>query len=415
MSLRSLPTLSARARHSLLLALTTTTFSTSAVLAQDMPTYEGVDSLPTINLRQTEPYAQDSEGGRATTAFAEYVKEASKGKITMEIFWSGSLMGANENAEGIASGLADSGTVAPIYDPASFPIANWLTALGNRASLDLPLGIEALDAAHWEFSMTSPELIKEFDDRGLHMVGAGSGFAFDMLCSSPIKSLADFKGKRARAAGVVYSKEAEALGMVPVPLIPAEMYEAFQRGIVDCVILHPPGYNNFGLMGVDKKKYFVNLEFSGFLSVYYSMNKEKWDALPPVAKQILTDGWLVYRKTSLLGTWGEIQKFGAQVKAGEAEAIQPDADLINALKTHQAKDLANMLNTAPKTIADPKAMQERFLGLIKKWQGLLGTELGWKSAGGDVNARINGWANVPDYAAQMDLVRRELAKATPAL
>lgn len=405
----------ARLGHSLFGALAAAALSSTAGIAQDMPDYQGIEDIPEMSLRVSEPYSQGEASGRAAQAYADYVNAASKGRIKIEIYWSGSLFPAPESAEGIASGLADLGGVTPIYNPASFPIANWLTTIANQATIDNRLGVSAFDSAATEFFYTDAEIKKEFEERGLHIIGASGSFGFDMLCTSPLKTLADFKGKRVRTAGQVFAREAEALGMVPVPLVPAEMYEAFQRGIVDCAILHPPGYNNFGLMTVAKDKYFINLGFSGFLSAYYCMNKDKWDALPPVAQQILIDGWLVLRQNSQQGVWGEIQKFSDQVKAGEATGVQPDKEVLDTLAAFQQQDLELMATTAPPTVADPKASVDRFLGLIQKWRGLLESELGWAPvAGNDMASRIASWDDTPDYGQVVALLRRELAKATPA-
>jgi len=415
MTTMTTPSAQSRLGRLALVALAATALTASASFAQDVPEYAGVDDLPEINLRVSEPYSQGEASGRAAQAYADYVKAASKGKINIEIFWSGSLFPAPESADGIASGLADLGGVTPIYNPASFPIANWLTTIANQASIDNKLGVSAFDLGAMEYFYTDTDIKKEFDERGLHIIGASGSYGFDMMCTTPMKTLAEFKGKRVRTAGQVFSREAEALGMVPVPLVPAEMYEAFQRGIVDCAILHPPGYNNFGLMTVAKDKYFVNISFSGFLSAYYCMNKEKWDALPAVAQQILTDGYFVYRQTSLTGIWGEIQKFGDQLAAGEATSIQPDAEVVEALAAFQQKDLDAMLTNAPPTVTDAKASRDRFLGLVEKWRGLLQSELGWEPvAATDLDARIASWATPPDYAAQFELVKRELAKVQRA-
>ena len=123
-------------------------------LAQDIPDYPGADQLPEINIRVSDPYSQQEASGVAHQAFADYLNTASKGKIKVEIFWSGSLFPAPESAEGIASGLADMGTVSPIYSPASFPIANWLTTIANQAGIDNKLSVSAFDAAAVEYFYT---------------------------------------------------------------------------------------------------------------------------------------------------------------------------------------------------------------------------------------------------------------------
>src|SRR5690606_38235254 len=167
-----------------------------------------------------------------------------------------------------------------------------------------------------EFAVTNALLNQEFNERGLQVLGASGAVAFDLMCNTPVKTAAVFKGKRARAAGQVFSREAEAVGMIPVPLVPTEMYEAFSRGIVDCVILHPSGYQDFGLVEVDKPKYFINTEFSGFNSSYFSINKAKYDGLPPLAQQILQDGFGAYLNSLGEGLFARHKSFGDIIKSG---------------------------------------------------------------------------------------------------
>src|SRR5690606_34756814 len=65
---------------------------TGSAFAQVAP-YPGADELPELRLSATDYNPATVPAGQAMQAYADYVKAASNGKIQVEIFWSGSLMG----------------------------------------------------------------------------------------------------------------------------------------------------------------------------------------------------------------------------------------------------------------------------------------------------------------------------------
>lgn len=380
------------------------------VHAQDVPVYPGVEALPDIPLVISDSYAPSTWMGAGVQVFVDYLTKASGGKIKPEVYWSGSLVTMPELAEAIASGVADVGLLSPIYDPASFPVANWITTLANQAGGGVPYGTEVFTGAHTEFVMTSPEVQKEFADRSLHILGAQTTQAFDLMCNKPVQTLADAKGKRVRTGGQVFAREAEALGMTPVPVPPLEMYEAFQRGIVDCLVLHAMGYLDFGVAGVDSDKYLTNPEFAGFNSLYFTINKQKWDAMPDLARQIINDAYAVLMRVQLNGMYQRFTDFGKMVEAGKVKTLQPGEDLVAALKAQQQAAIEGLAATAPAGLDTPQAVVDRYLGLVEKWRGIVGNELKQSPAPSEINAEVAAWAQPFDYGPFVQRLYAELAK-----
>lgn len=404
-------TVTRKARVPAVALATSLIFGATLGYAEDVPTYPGVDSLPDIPLTISDSYAPGTSLGAGTQAFADYVAKASGGKIKPQIYWSSSLVTSQELPDAIASGIADLGLVTPIYDPASFPVANWITTLANQAGGGVPFGTQVFSGAHSEFITTTPEVRKEFEDRHLHILGAQTTPAFDLMCNKPVHTLEEAKGKRVRTAGIVFSKEAQALGMTPVPLLPTEMYEGFARGIVDCLVLHPMGYQDFGITTVEGSKYFANLEFAGFNSLYFSINKDKWDAFPDVVKQIIQDGYFELMKVQYNNTYARQQAFGQLVTEGKVVPLQPDAALIEALSAQQKEAVTAMVAAAPPGVTDPQALVDRYLALVEKWRGIVSTDLGQSPASSDVKEEVAGWAKPFDYADFVARLKAELAKS----
>jgi hypothetical protein len=74
-------------------------------------------------------------------------------------------LGPTEVADGLAAGLADIGSVAPGYDPASFPMANWLTQLAGQSRGGSPYAGLTFGMAQWELGITEPQLVKKLQTR----------------------------------------------------------------------------------------------------------------------------------------------------------------------------------------------------------------------------------------------------------
>jgi len=391
-----------------LLSASVLAFATGAY-AQDVQPYEGWEQLPEITLSYSEFTSPQSDAGKATLALVDYVTKASGGKIKIDMFWSSSLMSLTETPEGIASGLADMGGALPVYTPADFPVTNWLTTLSGQAKGGNPYGQMVISGANSEFHITNADIKKEYEDRGLHILGAVGGNAYDFLCTSPVKSLADAKGKRTRTPNQTFAFEAEALGMVPVPLVIGEVYEAFSRGIIDCIILQPHSYVNFGVTDVERPKYFINIDLSGWIASLTLVNKSKWDTLPPLAQKILTDGYTQYMAVNTQITYDVHQKFGNLIKEGKITPVDADQDLLDALHAQQAKALAEMASKAPAGVENPQAFIDEYLALVAKWKGIV-DGLGFKPAPAKWADIEPTWYETRDFSAYQARVAEELAK-----
>jgi len=385
---------------------------TGAAWAQDIQVleYEGLDQLPDIQLTDSEGQAP-MKGVASAQDMIDYVTAASKGKITIMPYF-GSLMNIIETPEGVASGVADIGGTLPVYTPADYPITNWINSITNQLKGGQPYGKLVTIGANAEFWATNAELKKEYADRGLHILGANGGTAYDLLCTERVSNLAEAKGKATRTANQAVAKEVESMGFASVSVVVNELYEAFSRGIVKCIYLFPAGYVGQGLMDVPTKKYWIHLDLSGWMASVQVFNKAKWDSLPPLAQQILTDGYVYWLQRDAYTTYMNTRAFGEYIKKGEVEAVQPDAAMLDTLHKHQQQVLAEMATTdVPPGIENPQAIIDQYLGLLAKWRKIVGEEL--KIPDTPVNATdvVDAWFIDYDFAPFQKRLSEELAKA----
>ena len=331
------------------------------------PDAASLETMDDIALTYTTFQPAESTGGRAITAFAEEVSERSGGKITIEPYFSGSLMPAEETLDGVGSGFAQLGSLMPLYFPQELPVNNWLLDMGSLPSDSYPHGILAGTAAIKELQASSEVLQQEWADHDARVLSVAQVDAGqDMLCTTPINTPADAQGLRVRTGGGAWIGEIEALGMVSVSMPLLEAYEALQRGVIDCVTAHPSTIVDYGLWEV--AKHFVPVSMSAFNDSADIINLDTWNSLPPDAQAILTEAahtmWTVERE----GKMAAFSKF-AREAPGEHGVVFHDPAPLNAVLTrYQEGVVDNLIANAPTAVADPQGFVDTYQGLLDKWQ-----------------------------------------------
>lgn len=369
--------------------------------------YKAIDTIKPITLRWGDYYARTSSASLGSRAFMDYVVAATEGKVKFEPYWSGALFSEPEGPASIAAGIADIGPILPIYKPAEFPINNWLGGFATQAKGGAPYGSLLITGAGSEFFASNENIKAEFENAGLHILAVQGLNSYDMLCTSPIKSLADAKGKNVRTGPQVHSQQVAALGMVPVAVSFTETYEAFSRGLIDCTVQKPDQYLTTGLTGIQRDLYWIDVNLSGYLSAALAINADVWAKMPPVLRQIMTDASIEFMARKTAGVQIGTVEFGKLLKAGKINYIKPDAEILNIL-AQSNQGLSGMINTAPASVTDPAGAVVQFELLLKKWTDILSNELKFSPIPSDVSAIPAYWAQDFDYGPYATRLSKEL-------
>lgn len=378
-----------------------------AALAQ--PLYEGVDELPQIELRMTETAGPSQLSAEAPRRFVEFIEARSEGKIKIEVFWANALMTPTESAEGIGSGTADIGMAYAHFRPSDFPVANWVQIIGVESDGGNPYASMLAQGAISEFFATSDDIKREFAERNLYLLGGSGAGAYDILCTSPVATLADAAGKRTRTGTTTLAKEAAAIGMVATPLDIMEAYEAFSRGIIDCGNMEPQSYITTGMVDVARDVYWTPVELTGLALPGLAVNLDKWNSLPPVAQHIIQDAYGIYSQAIVEQRMTILRQFGELIRAGKVNAVQPSEELQAAVDAFEAGFLADMINTAPPGIENPQAVIDRLKSLFAKWDRIVQADLGVSRSPKQVDAIVDSWFADYDYAAYGQRFAAEIA------
>ena len=163
------------------------------------------------------------------------IEERSGGKITVDIVWGQAIASYADVDDALADGRVDLAFTLPSYTPAEYPAFDAIgTAMSTLPSSPVASDLAA-NAAGVQAAWETPEVLAEFDDKELvpliPMLAAGG---YSTMCSKPMTSLEDWKGKQLRVGSAAAGKQVTDLGATPVSLSFPETYEALQRGTVDC-------------------------------------------------------------------------------------------------------------------------------------------------------------------------------------
>ncbi|MGF1736580.1 TRAP transporter substrate-binding protein [Photobacterium satsumensis] len=106
-----------------------------------------------------------------------------------------------------------------------------------------------------------------------------------MFCKDPINSLDDLKGKKVRVSGAPAADALEKLGGTAVNMTGGEVYQALQRGLVDCASTG----TTFGFKNKlhEVTNYLYDLPIGGYSQVIQVANSKFWDRLDGSDRELI--------------------------------------------------------------------------------------------------------------------------------
>lgn len=332
------------------------------------------DGADSVNLTVTTTIGgPDNYHNIPIDAFFSAVEEASDGQITYDFSYANAIVPPAEVGSAMADGTVDSGLVVTSYNPSEFPISNWASKLAFAGEEGPPASALARAAAVTDWWYQNPEAMQaDFNDQGLVPLtpGYNAHTAYQLICSDPITSLSDAQGKSVRSPGEAWAETATAIGMEPVSLPGAEMYEALQRGIVDCVMADATDMVASDLTEVAKHYTTVNLP--GFTAYGIFVGQDAWDSLSPEQQTIVWEQIPVYLE-SLTSEGLKLQEELLETPGMEFHTMEDD--LAEALADHQQSVLDDAADNAPDSLDDPQAAVDQFVELHDTWGSIVEDDL----------------------------------------
>jgi TRAP-type transport system periplasmic protein len=277
--------------------------------------------------------------------WASDVEKATEGRVKIKLHFSGSLVGAKETVNAVRSGAASGGTtsisfLAGLFRPLSYlePLL-WIPA-------DPKVGVATMQKL-------TPIARKLMEKRGLALMFMFPSAGLVTNCvNAPVKNIADFKGKKIRAAGRWQGIQLRALGAAPVAIDPGEVYIALQNKTVDCMmflanltlsakIQEVAPYITYWRDGANASAYFVNLD------QWKKVSAKDQKAILAASDKIVVDA--APRLVQM-----QLDSIEALKKAGATVHMATDKEISDFKKATQAvwEDVKKIAGAEGKPIAD---------------------------------------------------------------
>jgi len=265
-------------------------------------------SAQTIKLTYSNFFPPAHVQSQLADAWCKEVNKRTNGLVQIDYFAGQTLTKAQQNYDGVVSGLSDIGFSVLAYTRGRFPV---------MAAVDLPLGYQngkvATMVVNEVYSKFMPKELQDTQVMYLHAHGPGLVFTKEKA----VRKLEDMKGLKFRAHGTS-AEVAEALGGTPVPKPMPETYEMLQKGVVDGALYPLEAAKGWKLGEVTK---YGTLDFAAAYttSFYVVMNKSKWNSLPPDIQKIISEinkEWVVKHGQAWIDSDEEGKQF-FQSKGGQ--------------------------------------------------------------------------------------------------
>lgn len=303
---------------------------------------------------------------QAMEPFAERVTKETKGAVTFKMLPGGSVAKANAALDVMRDGIVSSSLIVDLYVRKSMPMSAVISDLALIGSDTL-----VMSAATNEYKLIHcKQCQNEMKKSSSIAIAFVSTTPYTLMCKDEVKTLADMKGKKARATGpwAVMFKE---MGMVPVNVSSGETYEAMQRGQIDCSAGADAWLKSYTLWDVAKSVIdFPMGTYHG--TMLFSMNADAWASLPEAGRKSIMANLPRLVADATFGY--EEEKAAARAGAGEkgVKFIKPGQDFVDAYGAYQKKEIERVIETAEKAgLKDARAVVDGYLKTVAKWEKIV--------------------------------------------
>ncbi|MBI2869771.1 MAG: TRAP transporter substrate-binding protein DctP [Chloroflexi bacterium] len=259
---------------------------TTQAPAQTTPALSPTAAFKPMTLSYANPLAATGPQQWTETMkpWSEEIARRTNGAVTIKPYHDGSLLGNTEMAQGLKIGTANLGNLQTGYYNSLMP-AHTLDSVPLISGPN-PYANVLIERIVWsEF----PVFNEEFERENVVNLFVGATAPQIYIVKKPVKTLADLSGLRVRALGIYYPRMVQPVGMVPVSMSFADVYEALQRGVLDGGITAAVFIRQGQWDKVAKQLVTPGAIPALAAGIAFVVNKDTWKELPQEVRKIMLE------------------------------------------------------------------------------------------------------------------------------
>src|SRR5262245_22204477 len=311
--------------------------------------------------------ASDYLNSQALPIAFKQIETETKGAIKWRLIAGGQIADGKATFSAVKDGLMQAGLGIPTYVPNLLPSNAMLYSTvipGDDVVAATGAGSEAL-------LLHCPSCLEEYRKLGAIPLSPYSGAASVFMCTKPIKTVEDLKGKRVRALGAA-GELVKLAGGIPVGATLTEAITLLQRGGIDCAYGVPEWLKTYSFG--DVAKYVVDYPL-GVLSpvIAFMVSRDAFHKLTPDQKAAHLRAAARLTAVHSIGNFivrnEESYKEAVATKGVQKVAVGKDFDDLMARYKAQERD-RNVTVAKSFGVADPGAILDAYAKATEKWQKL---------------------------------------------
>ncbi|MGE5147758.1 MAG: TRAP transporter substrate-binding protein DctP [Candidatus Eiseniibacteriota bacterium] len=314
------------------------------------------------------PPARDHLNTTALPNAFKGIEAETHGAIKWKLVPGGQLADGKSTFRAVQDGLMQAGLGVAIYVPNLVPSTNLIYS-SIVFSDDV---VAATGAAMETITLHCPSCLEEFRKINALPLGGFTGAPYVLMCRAPVRSAADLKGKRVRAAGGS-AEMIKLAGGVPIGATLTEAVGLLQRGGMDCMFGAAEWLKTFGYGDFAKDVTDYPLGITG-PALGFMMNHNTWDSFTTEQKKIHLKYGAYVSAEMAIGNF--VVKNEASLKevmsTKGVKLVEADAKSFEALIAEFKKGERGRILDAARGfgVKDPEPILVAYDQAFRKWHGL---------------------------------------------
>ena len=309
---------------------------------------------------------------RALVSFAERVKRDTGGKLAFDMSFDGQIVDFRSTLKALGDELVEAAQAYPAFYRSDLKVMNTFVDLGLAA----PEPWAHTAAIAQTVLIDCPACDAEFAGYDVKPLAIAGSAPFNLICRNPVKDLADLQGKSIRAVSR-NQQLVQVLGANPVTTVPSEVFEAMQRGQVDCVCSPLDWITAYGLAEV--AKYVVDTPLTHDSSrMPLVINTEVWSSLSAEERQAILKNLPFLTAEATANNIADGEEGRKLALSHGIEFGDGGEAFVRTVKTFRDGELEQVrLTSKERGIEDADALVETYRKNYAKWSKIL------QESGGD--------------------------------